>query len=92
MGLGKSGGAVVSVGWTAIEIAYQYGQRSEVASWIIPRLPGFVYQVWPLDHLVRYLGRGGYNSNDVFAAILGGLFAYVAVLNSIPGRRRPRRD
>lgn len=84
---GKQGAAYVCAGWTLLEVGYQFGQRPDLASWIIPRLPGFFQYCWPLNHIDRLLGGGAFNANDVAGALLGGMFAYMVVLNSIPSRR-----
>lgn len=84
---GKAGAAYICGSWTFLEVGYQFAQRSDVASWIAPRLPGFFQWLWPLNHLDRMLGSGAFNVNDVAGAMLGGIFAYMVVLNSIPSRR-----
>jgi hypothetical protein len=83
---GKSGAAYICAGWTMLEVGYQVGQRHDLASWIIPQLPYFFQTVWPLSLIARMLGSGDFNANAVAGAILGGIFAYMMVLNSIPGR------
>lgn len=87
-GCSKEGAAGVCGGWMVLEIAYQYAQRSDVSSWIIPMLPPF-FRIWPLSLSTQYLGRGTFSTDNVVAAIFGGLVAYLVVVNSHM-RRRPR--
>lgn len=85
---GRNGAAVVCAAWLLLGLGYEYGQRSDVASWILPELPSFFHSVWPLNWFERFLGSGGFSWNNVVAATLGGIIAFVMVLNSIPNRMR----
>lgn len=83
---GKFGAACISAGLTMLEIGYQFAQRHDVASWILPALPYFFHTVWPFTHVERMLGSGEFDENAVAGAILGGVFAYMMAANSIPRR------
>ena len=85
---GKSGAAFICVGWMLLGLGFQYGQRSDVAAWVLPQLPSFFHTVWPLNRFEHFLGRGGFSPNEVLATVLAGIIAYVMVLNSIPNRCR----
>jgi hypothetical protein len=85
---GKSGAASICAGWMLLGVGYEYGQRPDVASWILPQLPSFFHTLWPFNWFEHLLGGGGFSANDVLAAVLGGVIAYVMVLNSIPNRCR----
>jgi len=88
MRCGKSGAAFVCAGWMLLGVGFEYSQRSDVASWILPQLPSFFHTVRPLNWVEHMLGRGGFSMNGVLAAVLAGIIAYVMVLNSIPNRCR----
>jgi hypothetical protein len=80
----KRCGAFMATGvCVAGELAYEFGQRSDVSSWVIPIIP----RVWPLEHAAEYLGQGTFSFNHVMAIALGGLIAYLVVLNTIPKKR-----
>lgn len=83
---GKEGAAYICVGWTLLEVCHQVLQRPDVASWLIPQIPYFFHTVWPLNQVERMLGGGEFNANAVAGAILGGMFAYMMALNSMPSR------
>jgi hypothetical protein len=85
---GRSGAAFICAGWMLIGVGYEYGQRSDVAAWILPLLPSSFHTLWPFNWFERFLGSGGFSINDVIAAVLGAVIAYVMVLNSIPNRCR----
>jgi hypothetical protein len=85
---GKSGAAFICAGWMLLGLGFQYGQRSDVAAWVLPQLPSFFHTVWPLNRFEHFLGRGGFSPNEVLATVLAGIIAYVMVLNSIPNRCR----
>lgn len=82
---GKFKAALVCTLWAVLGVLFQLAQRTDVSSWLIPRLPAFFHTVWPFNRLI---GAGLFNSNNVGAAILGGIIAYALVLNSIPANRR----
>jgi hypothetical protein len=65
------------------ELAYEFGQRSDFSAWLIPIIPSF----WPLENLPGYLGHGTFSPNHVMAIVLGGVIAYLVVLNTIPAKR-----
>jgi hypothetical protein len=65
------------------ELAYEFGQRSDFSSWLIPIIP----RVWPLVYLPEYLGRGTFSANHAMAIAMGGVIAYLVVLNTIPAKR-----
>jgi hypothetical protein len=88
LGAVKEGAAAVCGAWMMLEVGYQYAQRSDVSAWIIPRLPWFFRDVWPLNYATNFLGRGTFDGNNVLAAALGGIIAYMVVINS---RNRMRR-
>lgn len=80
----KRDGAFVLCGLcVGAELAYEFGQRSDFSSWLIPIIPN----VWPLEHLPEYLGRGTFSFNHALAIALGGAIAYLVVLNTIPAKR-----
>lgn len=85
---GRYGAALVCAGWMAVGVGIELIQRSDVASWVLPNLPAFFRTVWPFSALERLLGNGGFDPNQVFAAVLAGFIGYVMVLNSIPNRYR----
>ncbi len=88
LGVSREGGAAVCGVWMMLEASYQYAQRSDVSAWIIPRLPWFFRDVWPLNYATNFLGRGSFDMNNVIAAILGGIVAYMVVSNSKMRARR----
>jgi hypothetical protein len=67
----------------AAELVYECGQRSDFSAWLIPILP----KIWPLDHMADYLGRGTFSSDHVMAILVGGLIAFLVILNTIPPKR-----
>ncbi|HEY2859782.1 MAG TPA: hypothetical protein VGJ21_15280 [Terracidiphilus sp.] len=83
---GKWGAANISAAWMFLEIGYQFAQRHDVASWIIPSLPYFFHTTWPFYYVERAMGSGDFNENAIVGAILGGVFAYMMAVNSIPRR------
>jgi len=85
---GKGGAAFICAGWMLLGVGFQYVQRSDVASWVLPQLPSFFHTVWPFNRFEEFVGRGGFSMNDVLATVLAGIIAYVMVLNSIPNRCR----
>jgi hypothetical protein len=80
----ERGGAFVLCGiCVAGELAYEFGQRSDVSSWVIPILP----KAWPLEYVAEHLGRGSFSANHVMAIAMGGMIAYLVVLNTVPAKR-----
>jgi hypothetical protein len=78
------GGAFIICGiCAAAELVYEFGQRSDFSSWVIPILP----RVWPLESLPEYLGRGTFSANHVMTIVLGSVIAFLVVLNTIPKKR-----
>jgi hypothetical protein len=71
----------------ACDVAFELGQRSDVAAWVIPLLPQFVFHVWPLSYTRNWLGHGNFSFNQVTAAIFASMVAYYVALNSLPTRR-----
>ncbi|HEY3707250.1 MAG TPA: hypothetical protein VGL22_19470 [Terracidiphilus sp.] len=65
------------------ELVYEVGQRSDFSAWLLPILP----RVWPLDHVAECLGKGTFSFNHVMAIVLGGMIAYLVVVNTIPAKR-----
>lgn len=85
---GKWKAAMVCCLWTVLAIMFQFAQRPDVSSWIVPRLPVFFHSTWPLSELERMLGSGLFSVSNVWSAVLGGVIAYSLVLSSIPASRR----
>lgn len=83
----RDGVLIVCGGWLLVEAASEFGGRSDVASWVIPRMPQFFYHVWPLNRLETVLGNAAFNSNHLAAALLGALIAYMVAINSMDMRR-----
>jgi hypothetical protein len=65
------------------ELLYEFGQRSDFSSWLIPIIP----RIWPLQSLPEYLGRGTFSANHVMTIVLGSVIAFLVVLNTIPKKK-----
>jgi hypothetical protein len=77
-------GAFVVCGICVVgELGYEFLQRTDFSAWLLPLLP----KVWPLNYVAEYAGRGAFSVNHVMAIVLGGLIAYLVVLNTIPPKR-----
>lgn len=79
----RDGGFLICSVCAGSELLYEFGQRSDVSSWVIPMLP----HGWAMDNLPQYLGKGTFSPDHVAAIILGGLFSYLVVMNTIPSKR-----
>lgn len=78
------GSAFVVTGICVVtELGYEFSQRTDVSSWLIPMIP----KVWPLNDVARFMGLGTFSVNHVMAIMLGGVIAYLVVLNTIPTKR-----
>jgi hypothetical protein len=78
------GGAFLVCGACVLtELVYEFTQKPAVSAWLIPLIP----DMWPLNHVARFIGLGTFSPDHVMAIILGGTISYLVMLNTIPTKR-----
>lgn len=68
--------ALSCVGWTCVNLLFELGQHPAASQVLTRHIPSGFDRFWLLDRVRPYFEQGGFDPNDLCAAVLGGAFAY----------------